>query len=1769
MKYIRAALTFAMFVALTACGGGGGSAGNTSGAALFTTAASKITIVPGEVQTYSIGGGVPGYAATSNSSNVVVSVDGRSLVITGKAGGEATLTVTDASGAKVTIVATVGTGVPFNSTAPNEITVNPGGKTSTFNLVGGSGSYSASSSNIQVATVTQSGSQFYITGVSAGTATVSVADSVGATKSISVTVGSNNPLFTTAPDTISVNIGSSTQSFDISGGTLSYTVASSDSQVASVKQTGASFVVTGLNAGSATVRISDTSGASKTISVTVAPLQPLFTTAPAQISVGIGANSAVFAISGGNPGYSVVSSNPQVASVAFSDTTFVVTGQAAGSAVISVSDRSGATKLVQVQVAPLVPLFTTAPDTLTIGIGATSVSYSIGGGTQSYVVLSSDQSIATVTQVGSTFFITGVKAGQTNILVTDSSGASKRLTLTVGSNNPLFTTAPDTMNVGIGVTSQSFTIGGGTQSYVVISSDQAIATVSQVGSTFFVTGVSAGIATILITDTAGANKRISLTVGSTQPLFTTAPSDLAIGVGATTGAFTISGGNPAYVVTSNNQQVATVTQIGTQFTVTGRFPGIATLNVSDRSGNSKLITVTVRTAVLFTTAPDSVTVDVGSKSSTYSIDGGSLSYSVSTSNLNIASVSQIGNQFFINGVSAGTAAVVITDTAGTSKRIDVTVGVGTPLRTTLPSELTMSVGQSADSFAISGGAPAYTVTSNNKNVVTVVQNGVQFQVTPVNAGKAVIVVQDSQGTQKTTNVTVSAVDLFTTAPASINLPAGGTSASFKIGGGAPSYNVTTSNSQVAQVSLNGSSFSIAGLTKGTATISIFDSVGAVKRVEVTVGSSVALFTTAPTSLDLGIGATSTSFDIGGGDPSYVVSTSNTQIATVSYSLNKFTVTGVASGKAIISVTDSFGQRVLINVNVTSGSDLYTTAPTVVNIGVGLDSSTYLIGGGSKIYTVASGNSAVVAVVQNGNQFFLKGLTLGAARVSITDTLGATKSIDVNVVNGLQLFTTAPAAMTVGVGVNSATYSISGGTPGYSVATSNASVVTVTQVGSQFYLTGVLTGKATVVITDSVGGSKSIDVTVSTGSDLFTNAGTDVSVGVGVTTPAFQIGGGSLTYSVSTANAAVATIALQGNTFTITGLAIGRTSVFVTDSLGASKKIDVVVGSPVDLFLTSPSDLTIGIGVTSPFYQVGGGTAPYAVASSNPQIFTASLTGNQFRVVGVSAGKANLLVTDAKGATKTVSVTVGSGIDLFTTAPTSVIVAINASSTTYTIGGGSEVYSVSSSDDKVVTIGQNTNKEFVITGKAGGKAVVSVKDSAGKEVKIDVIVGTADAMFTTSAPDIALDVGGANTFKIGGGTGVYSVGSSNTAVAQASVTGNNLLITAVGSGKATIVVRDTTSGSVTITVNVGSLTPIPLFTTAGSDIVVAPSASPTFVISGGKAPYAVTSSNPSVVTASVNGNTLTVNGVAAGASRINVTDSAGTAVLINATVNAGTVIPLYTTTPASITIAKDASATYVIAGGTAPYTVTSSNVAILTSAVAGSSFTITGVAPGDTQITIQDSLGATITRAVTVSPVVVALLDVLPGTATGSVGDTLTFKIVGGSPSFTLTNNNPSIASVTPTTVAAGGTFAVTLLNVGTTDIVVLDSQGVSKKVTITATASNSNLRISPSALTVGEDSTNSIDLTVYGGTGPYRAFTSDLILSSVPAGTITQTAPGTTFTTGLGSQGTRCVVVKDLSGTVLIGGTYVITLTVIDSKGASATTALSIKDNAKNGVGCN
>ncbi|MFA9274329.1 MAG: hypothetical protein ACEQSE_05580 [Candidatus Aquirickettsiella gammari] len=429
-----------------------------------------------------------------------------------------------------------------------------------------------------------------------------------------------------------------------------------------------------------------------------------------------------------------------------------------------------------------------------------------------------------------------------------------------------------------------------------------------------------------------------------------------------------------------------------------------------------------------------------------------------------------------------------------------------------------------------------------------------------------------------------------------------------------------------------------------------------------------------------------------------------------------------------------------------------------------------------------------------------------------------------------------------------------------------------------------------------------------------------------------------------------------------------------------------------------------------------------------------------------------------------------------------------------------------------------------------------------------------ALFTTAPEKVTVIPGATQTYNIGGGVPSYIATSSNSA-ARVVIDGSVLTVIGTGTGVSTIAITDRTGSKLLIEATIGTgadfYVNLPDQLTLGVGLT-----SSTFSAVGGSGVYSVVSGNPNIVSISATGGRFTLTGVSAGTTSVIVSDTLGGNKKIDVTVGNDASTKLFTSAPTNLTMAPTIQSNYIIGGGVAPYTVASSNENVVAAIMNGASFRLNAIATGNTSVSIRDAKGETVVVSVSVAVNGATIpLDVLPGDASGSIGDELVYQIVGGSLSYSLTSNNPNIAIVSKANVVANEKFTIQLKNAGSTEIVIVDSAGSVKKITIGVSASQPQIRMSPSSFVFGEDSTAKFVLQVTGGSGVYNVFTSDLRISKV-------SIAGNTVTIEPGENKNFCVT------TVTPGSTTTVTITVVDSLGGTATTNMLIKDNAKGGAGC-
>lgn len=689
------------------------------------------------------------------------------------------------------------------------------------------------------------------------------------------------------------------------------------------------------------------------------------------------------------------------------------------------------------------------------------------------------------------------------------------------------------------------------------------------------------------------------------------------------------------------------------------------------------------------------------------------------------------------------------------------------------------------------------------------------------------------------------------------------------------------------------------------------------------------------------------------------------------------------------------------------------------------------------------------------------------------------------------------------------------------------------------------------------------VGTATGTALYTSAASSITIPISSIT--YSIGGGTATYKSTSSNPSIATTSVNGTTLNIVGLASGTTQITVTDAVGASITISVTVGNgntTPALYVTAPSAVNLAAN-TSATYTIAGGKPQYIVSSSNTAVATVGMNGNAFVVTGVSAGTAQIVIFDSTGDSVNVTVTVGSGgssTALYTTAASSLTLAVGEYGE-FKIGGGTGPYLTTSSNANIVE-SSVSGSSLTINGVSAGSAQVLIFDSLGNSVTVTTAVGDSGAtipLFTVAPSTINLKINGSPvSYAIGGGKAPYKAATSNDNVVTASISNSQLIVKGINAGSEQVLVFDSLGASVTITVAVGAGTSnTALYIAAPSALTLpANSTNHTYPIGGGSPSYSVSSSNTSVATVSIANNALTINTLNSGSAQIIVFDAKGDSASIAVTVGSSTSpTPLYVTSASAVTLDIGDNDSFTIGGGSGSYSVSSSSKSVATASITGNQLTISALAEGTSQVLVFDSSGSSVTIGVTVNKANTLQITIQPESANGNVGDTLTFLVSGGKPSYSVTINNPSIASVTPTSISSsGGSFSATLLNTGTTDITITDSAGQTKSLTITANQISTQLRLSPNAITVGEDNTSILSLNIFGGTAPYTAFTSDQTLTSV-------STTGSVLSIGLGTKANRCIDPIDSSGVRVPFGTFDITITVVDSLGASATSIFTIKDN--------
>ena len=345
-----------------------------------------------------------------------------------------------------------------------------------------------------------------------------------------------------------------------------------------------------------------------------------------------------------------------------------------------------------------------------------------------------------------------------------------------------------------------------------------------------------------------------------------------------------------------------------------------------------------------------------------------------------------------------------------------------------------------------------------------------------------------------------------------------------------------------------------------------------------------------------------------------------------------------------------------------------------------------------------------------------------------------------------------------------------------------------------------------------------------------------------------------------------------------------------------------------------------------------------------------------------------------------------------------------------------------------------------------------------------------ANLSLAKTSLTLKVGEYEKVAIKTGNGTYTATSSDITKATVSLVNNELTITALAEGLATITVSDAKNRTADISVKVLDLV-VP-----GEHITLLKGNTATRTISFGN-DYKVATTDAAIATATIANNLLTIEAISKGNALVTVKDLVSEKVqTFSVTVESQ---PLALSV-ATVALTKGEKVAVAIVSGNSSYTVSVADTAVAAATVSGTTVTVTGVGVGTTKITVKDADDKTAELSVTVNALSLALEKT---TVEVNADAAVEVAITAGNGNYTVqvADNSKATATIVGDKVRIEGKAA------GTTKVTVKDSQN--KTAEITVTVKPRGLSLERTALTINAGTT--AEVAIFSGNGGYTVQVAD------------------------------------------------------------------------------
>lgn len=497
-------------------------------------------------------------------------------------------------------------------------------------------------------------------------------------------------------------------------------------------------------------------------------------------------------------------------------------------------------------------------------------------------------------------------------------------------------------------------------------------------------------------------------------------------------------------------------------------------------------------------------------------------------------------------------------------------------------DLSLRVGETT-AFKVEAGSGKYQLTSDNKDVAAGNLSESTVTVKGVSVGETVLTVYDTGSEQKAlVKVTVKkSLEDLTLDRTEVNVaPKETIAVSIKSGNG--NYELAVANPNIARASVKGNEVIVEGVTSGATSFSLKDKdLNKTLEVKVVVIEKLAIDKTEINTKTSG----NEIINILAGSGQYQAKSNDENVAKVTVTGSKATVTTAKAGEAVITITDTkTGNTTDVKIIVIADVSLSKNEITLER---GKENKEISISSGSGQYTATSNNQNVATVSIIEEILVIKAIGQGTTQILVKDSK-TEKTTEVKVTVTIADIALSASSISVRATENGA-ISISAGSGNYEVSSSNGVIATAAINGNNIVIAGKTIGSTKITVKDKVTGKEAtINVTVSSKQNI-TLSQTTVEVNE-ANSKNINITTGSGNYLINTSNSDVATASLSGSVITIKGVNIGTTNITISNSVDTPVTLTVkvvptvapagIIGNPKDLHL---SDLVFVEGGT---FQMG-------------------------------------------------------------------------------------------------------------------------------------------------------------------------------------------------------------------------------------------------------------------------------------------------------------------------------------------------------------------------------------------------------------------------------------------------------------------------------------------------------------------------------------------------------------------------------------------------------